>query len=575
MIVALPTVPFRRAATILEVLLFIAAFAIVSSALVPLLLSSAENRVLQQTMSLVEQNGALALQSIEYHVQNAQRILSPAAQTTAPVLTLRMGSGAYDPTIIGTLSGAVVIIHRTTKQTITSPDVTVSEFAIRNTSASATQSSFAVSFRVSRAVPFLDHRVYSRVFSTAFTLFPKTGAAACACSVISCAAGGTYQWEICGGAGCQQASTALDCDDPAGSCCTDGVCADIAQSACMSGGGAFFALGGCTVPTTCSAVSTTSAVYCCDENTHACSPSTVDAEDCVSGIFAYAPQDCMDSCTVCGDGYKSPAEECDDGNLVSGDGCSELCMVDSIPPPASSSGPAVCGNGTTEIGEQCDDSNTTSGDGCSATCQTEYYCCNASTGLCPTRTVPGSCVSGIYNASQLTCGTSCVLCGDQQVDTGEQCDNDPAPPTSGDGCSATCTTETLCGNGIIDAGEVCDGEPGCAVDCLSMTVEADMCPNWEEGVASCENHPGPTPDPWGDDYCTDGLDCGWWDCNWLCPSAEMDFDSCIYAYTCACDLGGASQDVTSYIDCYNDRRENYPSETPAESYAACNSNCVL
>ncbi|MDO8630242.1 MAG: DUF4215 domain-containing protein, partial [Phycisphaerales bacterium] len=30
-----------------------------------------------------------------------------------------------------------------------------------------------------------------------------------------------------------------------------------------------------------------------------------------------------------------------------------------------------CGNGTVETGEQCDDGNTVSGDGCSATCQTE------------------------------------------------------------------------------------------------------------------------------------------------------------------------------------------------------------
>ncbi len=32
---------------------------------------------------------------------------------------------------------------------------------------------------------------------------------------------------------------------------------------------------------------------------------------------------------------------------------------------------AVCGNGITESGEQCDDGNTVSGDGCSSTCQTE------------------------------------------------------------------------------------------------------------------------------------------------------------------------------------------------------------
>merc|ERR1719506_2764906 len=32
--------------------------------------------------------------------------------------------------------------------------------------------------------------------------------------------------------------------------------------------------------------------------------------------------------TACGDGRKSPSEACDDGNSVSGDGCSEVCKVE-------------------------------------------------------------------------------------------------------------------------------------------------------------------------------------------------------------------------------------------------------
>jgi cysteine-rich repeat protein len=35
---------------------------------------------------------------------------------------------------------------------------------------------------------------------------------------------------------------------------------------------------------------------------------------------------------VCGDGIVTPPEQCDDGNLVPGDGCSPLCLVENLPP---------------------------------------------------------------------------------------------------------------------------------------------------------------------------------------------------------------------------------------------------
>jgi cysteine-rich repeat protein len=53
-------------------------------------------------------------------------------------------------------------------------------------------------------------------------------------------------------------------------------------------------------------------------------------------------------------------EECDDGNMVSGDGCSAACRRE------------VCGNAVLDVGEECDDGNTVSADGCSATCTTEF-----------------------------------------------------------------------------------------------------------------------------------------------------------------------------------------------------------
>ena len=51
---------------------------------------------------------------------------------------------------------------------------------------------------------------------------------------------------------------------------------------------------------------------------------------------------------ICGNGVAEPTEDCDDGNKVSGDGCSSLCHLEL---PAQS----VCGNGKIETGEDCDD----------------------------------------------------------------------------------------------------------------------------------------------------------------------------------------------------------------------------
>jgi cysteine-rich repeat protein len=67
---------------------------------------------------------------------------------------------------------------------------------------------------------------------------------------------------------------------------------------------------------------------------------------------------------VCGDGLVQDVagEQCDDGNVVGGDGCSATCQAE-----------AVCGDGVVTViaGEQCDDGNVVGGDGCSPTCKLE------------------------------------------------------------------------------------------------------------------------------------------------------------------------------------------------------------
>lgn len=93
-------------------------------------------------------------------------------------------------------------------------------------------------------------------------------------------------------------------------------------------------------------------------------------EDCDGGpgdtsLCDYADGDRSgQGCSVasCGDGYKNLAagEQCDDGNVATGDGCDDNCQIE-----------YTCGDGNVGGPEQCDDRNTDSGDGCDASCAFE------------------------------------------------------------------------------------------------------------------------------------------------------------------------------------------------------------
>jgi cysteine-rich repeat protein len=133
----------------------------------------------------------------------------------------------------------------------------------------------------------------------------------------------------------------------------------------------------------------------------------------------------------CGDGVLHEDEACDDGNNLSGDGCSSVCTIE-----------PYCGDGKLDLGEACDDGNNNNGDGCSASCTVEAYC------------------------------------GDGILDEGEQCDD--RNNQDGDGCSSECTIEPYCGDGELDPGEQCDDGnnargDGCSAYCETELVGDEGC----------------------------------------------------------------------------------------------------
>jgi type II secretory pathway pseudopilin PulG len=200
--------------TLIELLLFIALLGVVGATTVPLLYWYTKNRVLQQTISIVEQNGAQVLQNIALRVHQAEKILVPAQGTEGTVAAFQTGSGTTNPTILGTLSGTIVIIRGTVKETLSSGQVAVQNFRIRNTSVSPTRQSTHVSFTLSKTVRLQQPFSYIQYFEGAFTLLPDTTPQGnlCGCTPPYCKGNNIYEWRVCESDGtCSTATTPLQC----------------------------------------------------------------------------------------------------------------------------------------------------------------------------------------------------------------------------------------------------------------------------------------------------------------------------------------------------------------------------
>jgi len=224
----------------------------------------------------------------------------------------------------------------------------------------------------------------------------------------------------------------------------------------------------------------------------------------------------------CGNGVRDVSEGCDDGNTTTGDGCSNVCLLEDGEPcvndaqcestscdtvgsdtcePANS-----CGNGAVEAGEACDDGNVAAGDGCSAGCLFEL-----GAGPC---TDSIQCESAICDTVGSDTCEPANSCGNGTVEAGEACDDGNVE--AGDGCDAECLLElgagpctdggqcrsgvcnTLaaapvcavplsCGNGVVDDDEVCDdGNLGPGDGCNQFCALENM---WRGGGGCAASAP--------------------------------------------------------------------------------------
>ena len=143
--------------------------------------------------------------------------------------------------------------------------------------------------------------------------------------------------------------------------------------------------------------------------------------DCVDGSCVDEPE------PICGNNVVEDLEECDDGNVIDGDGCSSLCLIEEEP--------ECCTN------DDCDDDY-----------NSENYCIgnevyyDSHNFYC----LAGECVEEVFSNYVDTCVYDCVdgscidepaYCGDGNLDTnlGETCDDGNV--IDGDGCSSLCLIE--------------------------------------------------------------------------------------------------------------------------------------
>jgi cysteine-rich repeat protein len=151
----------------------------------------------------------------------------------------------------------------------------------------------------------------------------------------------------------------------------------------------------------------------------------------------------------CGDGTQGGSEACDDGNLVSGDGCEVDCTVSVANVPAN-----VCGDGVRRGSELCDDGNTTPADGCEADCSPTQV----ATVQCPAAALPASgssCTVVPGSSARLLVGT--VLLPGRVLNGGQVLVSDMGTITCV-GCDclsqagASQPTTLLCGDAVISPG---------------------------------------------------------------------------------------------------------------------------
>jgi cysteine-rich repeat protein len=238
-------------------------------------------------------------------------------------------------------------------------------------------------------------------------------------------------------------------------------------------------VGRCVVPGPCVVTDGDAAAFVADGT--AC-PDNTD-QICIGG-------GCTES--QCGDGVRDPRiEECDDGNEVDEDECTNRCTA------------PRCGDGIVQSGEACDDGNDVDVDACRNTCQAAT-CGDAVTrnDLLAGESGHEACDDGnLINTDACTFSCQAATCGDGFTQPGEGCDD--GNDIENDGCTNACRLPS-CGDGVVQSPEQCDdgnddNGDACTNQCTQSIcgdgiVRADVIDPLDPGYEECDDGNGTNAD---------------------------------------------------------------------------------
>jgi hypothetical protein len=195
----------------LELIVFLAFFSVISGAVTTILLSTNDNRMRQNIIQSVDAEGLRMIQHLSGRARRAESIFDPPLQESGSILALHMPNEYENPTIFALQTGALISVEHDTEIIMHIDGVSITDFHVQNTSASEEKQSLYIQLTVEKSIVVPFSFTHTRTFDAIVSLFPSLDeASACNCTEPSCNVE-SYLWQVCESGDCFPSDISLVC----------------------------------------------------------------------------------------------------------------------------------------------------------------------------------------------------------------------------------------------------------------------------------------------------------------------------------------------------------------------------